>query len=267
MGGTSEVPGIGPVDREALDLALLDCVGVPQLVEAIEASTRRRAARLTGWPVTRWLVRRSDPLLELGIDANRSISRLVRAAEVPGEANVQRAQAETAVRDFAEKASVGLEGSWREAVRGVSTSRSDDIVISLDRAIVAADVPVARPAVWWRVVNVAQWVAFAVLLLGLGWLGLQVLADNTRVTIADPPEVGGYRMPELLAGGAFVVGVVLAVLSRIAGWATARFRARKAERSLTEAIEEVADQRVIGPVEAELAAYAQFRTNILHARD
>ena len=267
VGGTSEVPGIGPVDREALDLALLDCVGVPQLVEAIEASTRRRAARLTGWPVTRWLVRRSDPLLELGIDANRSISRLVRAAEVPGEANVQRAQAETAVRDFAEKASVGLEGSWREAVRGVSTSRSDDIVISLDRAIVAADVPVARPAVWWRVVNVVQWVTFAVLLLGLGWLGLQVLADNTRVTIADPPEVGGYRMPEVLAGGAFAVGVVLAVLSRIAGWATARFRARKAERSLTEAIEEVADQRVIGPVEAELAAYAQFRTNILHARD
>jgi len=103
--------------------------------------------------------------------------------------------------------------------------------------------------------------------VGLAWLGLQVLADNTRVTIADPPEVGGYRMPDLLAGGGFVVGVVLAVLSRIAGWATARFRARKAERSLTEAIEEVADSRVIGPVDAELAAYAQFRTNILRARD
>jgi protein-S-isoprenylcysteine O-methyltransferase Ste14 len=116
-------------------------------------------------------------------------------------------------------------------------------------------------------VNVVQWIAFAVLLVGLAWLGLQVLADNTRVTIADPPEVGGYRMPDLLAGGGFAVGVVLAVLSRIAGWATARFRARKAERSLTEAIEEVADQRVIGPVEAELGAYAQFRTNILRARD
>ena len=60
---------------------------------------------------------------------------------------------------------------------------------------------------------------------------------------------------------------LLAVLARIAGWATARFRARRAERSLTEAIEEVADERVIEPVEAELEAYAQFRTNILRARD
>ncbi len=71
----------------------------------------------------------------------------------------------------------------------------------------------------------------------------------------------------LLAVGGLVVGIGLAVLSRIAGWLTARLRARKAERLLTEAIEEVADTRVISPVEDELDAYADFRTNILRARD
>ena len=261
------MPGIGPVDREALDLALLDCVGVPQLVEAIEASTRRRAARLTGWPVTRWLVRRSDPLQELGIDANRSISRLARAAEVPGEANVQRAQAETAVRDFAEKASVGLEGPWREAVRGVSTSRSDDIVISLDRAIVAADVACRPPR---RVVARRERRAVGGLRrapVGLGWLGLQVLADNTRSRSPTHRRWGATGCRSCWPAALSRWASSWPSLSRIAGWATARFRARKAERSLTEAIEEVADQRVIGPVEAELAAYAQFRTNILRARD
>ena len=267
LGGTSENPGIGPVDCDALDNALLECVGVPQLVEAIEASTRRRAARLTGWPVTRWLVRRGDPLQELGIDPNRSISRLARLAEVPGEANVQRAQAETAVRDFAEKASVGLEGPWRDAVRSVSTSRADDIVISLDRAILSADVAVAGPAVWWRVVNVLQWLVLTAFVFGLGWYGLQVLADNTSVTLADPPEVAGYRLPVVLAVGGAAVGIGLAVLSRIAGWVTARLRARKADRGLTAAIEEVADTRVIEPVEAELGAYDRFRRNILRARE
>ena len=267
LGGTSENPGIGPVDCDALDNALLECVGVPQLVEAIEASTRRRAARLTGWPVTRWLVRRGDPLQELGIDPNRSISRLARLAEVPGEANVQRAQAETAVRDFAEKASVGLEGPWRDAVRRVSTSRADDIVISLDRAILSADVAVAGPAVWWRVVNVLQWLALTAFVFGLGWYGLQVLADNTAVTLADPPEVAGYRLPVVLAASGLAVGIGLAVLSRIAGFVTARIRARKADRGLTAAIEEVADTRVIEPVEAELDAYDRFRRNIIRARE
>ena len=267
LGGTSEGPGIGPVDCDALDNALLECVGVPQLVEAIEASTRRRAARLTGWPVTRWLVRRSDPLQDLGIDPHRSISRLARASEVPGEANVQRAQAETAVRDFAEKASVGLARPWRDAVRGVSTSRADDIVIALDRAIIRADVAVAGSAVWWRVVNVLQWLALIAFVVGLGWSGLQLLADNTDAAVRDAPEVAGYRLPVLLAAGGLVVGIGLAALSRMLGWVTARVRARRAERALTEAIEEVADTRVIQPVEAELEAYEVFRTNILRARD
>ena len=267
LGGTSEGPGIGPVDCDALDETLRESVGVPQLVEAIEASTRRRAARLTGWPVTRWLVRRGDPLQELGIDPNRSISRLARMAEVPGEANVQRAQAETAIRNFAEKASVGLEGPWRDAVRNVSTSRADDIVISLDRAILSADVAVAGPAVWWRVVNVLQWLVLTAFVFGLGWYGLQVLADNTAVTLADPPEVAGYRMPVVLAVGGLAAGIGLAVLSRIAGWVTARLRARKADRGLTEAIEEVADHRIIEPVEAELDAYDRFRRNIIRARE
>jgi GTP-binding protein EngB required for normal cell division len=265
-GGTSEVPGIGPVDRQALDLALLDCVGVPQLVEAIEGSTRRRAARLTGWPVTRWLVRRTDPLQELGIDPNKSISRMARAAEVPGAAHVQRAQAETAVRDFAEKASVGLERPWREAIRDVSTSRADDIAIALDRAVVRADVAVPPKAIWWRVVNVVQWLALAALVVGGVWWGLQLLPDRTGLSVPGGPDVRELDLAILLAVGGLAVGVGLAAISRLTAWITARRRARKAERALTEAVEAVAEQRVAEPIRAELAAYERYRTNILRAR-
>ena len=87
------------------------------------------------------------------------------------------------------------------------------------------------------------------------------------MTLADPPEVRGYGLPVLLAAGGLVVGIGLAALSRMAGWLTARIRARRAERALTEAIESVADERVLQPVEIELEAYDQFRTNILRARD
>ena len=266
VGGTSEVPGISEIDRQALDLALLDCVGVSQLVEAIEASTRRRAVRQTGWPVTRWLTRRSDPLQELGIDPNGSIARLSQAADVPGAANVQRAQAESAVRNLAEKASVGLQGPWREAVRLVSTSRADDIVIWLDRAIVRADITLARTAIWWRIVNVLQWVAFGTMVLGAAWLALIQIAEVTGLTVADPPDAAGRSLPLVMAVGGLLAGIGMDLVSRAAAWITARRRARAVERALSGAIETVADEQVIAPVQAELDAYATYRTNILRAR-
>lgn len=265
-GGTSEVPGISTVDRNALDLALLDCVGVPQLVDGIKESTRRRASRLTGWPVTRWLTRRSDPLQDLGIDPNRSISRLARTAEVPGDAYVQRAQAETAVRDLAEKASVGLERPWRDAVRAVSSARIDQIVTALDQGIVRADVAVARSPVWWRVANVLQWLFLAALIVGVGWLGAVVIDDYSDLTVPAPPVVAGFELPVLLTVGGLAAGIVLAVLSRLVAWVSGRFRARRAERALTDAIETVADERVIEPIEHELEAYATYRKSILRAR-
>ncbi|MCL8251533.1 50S ribosome-binding GTPase [Aeromicrobium fastidiosum] len=60
VGGSSEAPGISEAARRTLDDALVDSAGVPQIVEAIESSTRRRAALATGWPVLRWLGRGGD---------------------------------------------------------------------------------------------------------------------------------------------------------------------------------------------------------------
>ncbi|MGH8940756.1 MAG: hypothetical protein ACRDV2_15620, partial [Actinomycetes bacterium] len=205
-------------------------------------------------------------LQELGIDPHHSISRLARAAEVPGEANVQRAQAETAVRDFAEKASVGLERPWRDAVREVSTSRADDIVVSLDKAVVSADVTVPTSAVWWRVVNVVQWALLAAFILGGVWWGLLYLSDRSALFVQAGPEVAGYRLAVVMTIVGLAGGIGLSVLSRVAAWISGKTLARTAGRDLTEAIEAVADERVIEPVQEELEAYARYRTNIIRAR-
>lgn len=131
VGGRSTVPGVTDTDVAELDRALVDGVGVPQIVTAISSITRRRAVRRTGWPVTRWLGRlRKEPWQELGLGEDLSPAALAKAA-VPDEARVQRASAETAVRDFAEKAAVGLERPWRDAVRAASTVQGADIVAEL----------------------------------------------------------------------------------------------------------------------------------------
>lgn len=264
VGGTSTVPGIGDVDREALELGLLDCAGVPQLVQAVEASTRRRAARRTGWPVTRWVLGRvhKDPLRELGLDED--LSTLARSS-LPSAGHVHRAQAEGAVRELAEKASVGLATPWREAVRAASVQRTDDIVAALDDAVVGTDLGVARPALWWRAVDVLQWLALAALVVGGVWLGLLGVSALTGVEVPGGPVVLGFSLPVLLALVGLVGGVGLALGSRLLARATARSKARRVERELRDSIAAVAQERVVAPVQAELERYERFRSGITRA--
>ncbi|WP_375002634.1 GTPase [Aeromicrobium sp. CTD01-1L150] len=263
-GGTSAVPGVGDVDKQALEAGLLDSAGVPQLVEAVEASTRRRAARHTGWPVTRWLGRtRKDPLAELGLGDD--VTGIVRDS-LPSTDHVHRAQAEGAVRELAEKASVGLAPPWRDAVREASVQRTDDVVSALDDAVVGTNLGIARPALWWRLVDAVQWLSLGALVVGLVWLGLLAVDAVAPVDVPQGPEVAGFSLPVVLAVGGLVVGVGLAVLSRLLARVAARSKARRIEERLSESIAQVAHERVLAPVESELERYARYRAGIVRAQ-
>ena len=71
--------------------------------------------------------------------------------------------------------------------------------------------------------------------------------------------------PTLLLLGGVAVGVLLALVSRLLVAGTARGRARSADKRLREAIDEVAQDLVVAPIEAELAAYAQAREGLAQA--
>ncbi|EFQ83682.1 hypothetical protein HMPREF0063_11345 [Aeromicrobium marinum DSM 15272] len=263
VGGRSTVPGVTDTDVAELDRALVDGVGVPQIVTAISSITRRRAVRRTGWPVTRWLGRlRKEPWQELGLGEDLSPAALAKAA-VPDEARVQRASAETAVRDFAEKAAVGLERPWRDAVRAASTVQGADIVAELDRAVAGTDLKAVRPAVWWTLVNVLQWLLLVAAVAGLGWW---VAADVVDVgDVSAPPEVMGRSAALVLAVGAALAGIAVATAARGAGRVGAGRRAAHADRELRATIDEVARARVVEPVRAELELYDRYRRGIEQA--
>ncbi len=265
VGGSSETPGLAPADRQALDEALVECAGVPHIVDAVSTSTRRRAAQRTGWPVARWLGRlRKDPLKELGLGDDLSMSALARAA-VPETGNVQRANAELAIRDAAEKASVGLERPWRDAVRDASNPPGDDIIDALDRAIHETSLGVARPAIWWRLVQGVQLLLFLAMVGGLGWLAAQGIQQLASFDLPDLGKVGGVPMAAVVAGGSLVAGLVLAAVSSLASRIGGRRKAKRADRQLREAIDRVTAERVIAPIQAELDAYANYRSGILDA--
>lgn len=264
-GGRADIPGLTDIDRQALDLALLDSVGAPQLVEAVEASTLRTARRHTGWPPLRWVGRlRKDPLRELGIDPTGSVASLTRAVR-PSIGHVQRAQAESAVREIAEKAAVGLERPWRDAVRNASARTGDDVVRELDDTIDRIDLGLSRTPVWWRLVDVLQWLAFAAFVAGVGWGAVELASRVAGWEVPEAPVVLGFSLPLLLLVGGLAVGVVLAVLARVTVRASARRRAQRAEAVLRRTVDEVAQEKVLAPLQAELDRYERYRSGIVRA--
>lgn len=261
VGGRSVVPGVTDTDVDELDRALVESVGVPQIVSAISTLTRRRAVARTGWPITRWLSRlRKEPWQNLGFGDDLSPAELVKVA-LPEHAYLQRATAETAVREFAEKASVGFERPWREAVRGASTVQGADIVAELDRAISSTDLRAVRPAGWWSAVNLLQWVLLATAIGGFVWWGVSDLAGIGL----EPRRVAGQSLALVLGLGGIVGGIVLATLSRMGARFGARSRAAYADRQLRATIDQVATTRVTGPVRAEVAAYERYRAGLERA--
>lgn len=245
-GGTAEIPGLTDVDRQYLETSLEAAAGVRQVVQAVRRATRRRGARLTGWPPLRWLVRRPK-VSELSV-------------------GVQGAQAEVAIREFADTASVGLDGPWRDAVRAVSAGRAQATVPKLEAAVDGAGLVSLRSPLWWYVVNILQWVGILALLGGaLWWAGVEFLPRFGQ-RLPAPAQILGYPMPIFAAASGLVAGVALALGSALANRVGAVRRARHIERVLRASIDAVAEAEIVTPVRTELDAYQRYRSGILRAR-
>ena len=263
--GTSTHPELSKARIAALDDALAQAAGVPTVVGAVESATRMRANRATGWPVTAWLSRlRPDPLkrlhLDLGKDGKQYTGR--GRTSVPGPTKVQRASVDSEVRAVADEVSAPLARPWAESVRRASVSRLPDLNDRLDSALAATDLDAGRVPVWAGLVRVVQWLLLLAAIAGAVWLG--VLATDRYLGVSEPstPDVAGFPVPTVMLLGGIVLGIVLSLLCRLLVSATARSRARSADRRLRAAIAEVADDLVVAPVRAELAAYDEVREGL-----
>jgi hypothetical protein len=266
--GSTAHPDLSKERIAALDDALAGAAGVPIVVDAVESATRMRANRATGWPVTAWLSRlRPDPLkrlhLDLGKDGKQYTGR--GRTSVPAATQVERARVDSEVRAIADEVSAPLARPWAEAVRRASVSRLPDLNDRLDSALGATELNADRIPVWAGAVRVLQWLLLLAAAAGAVWLA--VLAGDRYLDVSEPstPDVAGFPVPTVMLLGGVVLGVVLSLVCRLLVSATARSRARSADRRLREAIAAVADDLVVGPVRAELAAYDEVRAGLARA--
>jgi GTPase Era involved in 16S rRNA processing len=263
--GSGKVPTLSKERVAALDDAFADAAGVPTVVKAVADSTRMRANRATGWPVTAWFSRlRPDPLKRLHLDLGASGKELTGTARtsVPKATGVQRARVDTEVRALADQVGEGLAPSWAGAVRSASVSRLPDLGDRLDRAVASTDLGAAKIPAWAGLVRVLQYVLVLAALAGAGWLALLALGSYLRLPELPTPEIGPLPLPTLLLVGGVLLGVLLALVCRWLVAATARTRARTADKRLRDAISEVSAEMVVAPIQAELASYAEVREGL-----
>ncbi|WP_372727642.1 GTPase [Nocardioides sp.] len=266
--GAGSSRGISAERAAALDDALADAAGVPTVVDAVERSARLRAARATGWPVTAWISRfKPDPLKRLHLDlgaAGKSLTGRARTS-APEATPVQRARIDSEVRALSDDVTEGLAQPWVESVRSASVARLPDLGDRLDAALGSTDLGVSGVPRWAGALRYLQWMLLLVALTGAAWLGVLAGASYLQLGTPGVPEASGFPIPTMLLIGGVALGILLALMSRVLVNATARRRAKVADRRLRSAVHDVARELVIEPMEAELAAHAAVKAGLAKA--
>ena len=252
-----DAAGVAREDRLGLVAALEDAAGVPTIVRAVTDAHRRRGALATGWPFVRWVRRfRPDPLRRLRLpETPQPATR----TSLPPPTDVQQAQVATAARRLADRAVGDLPPPWPRLVRDAALGAEDRVADRLDHAVGSTDLHVSRRPRWWGVAGFLQRVLAALVAAGALWLLLLFVLGYLRVEEVVPlPEIRGIPIPTWLVLGGIAVGIVLALLARWVNRGGARRRRRGAARSLRAAVERVAQELVISPVEEELSAHTRL---------
>ena len=270
--GTDPAPELSRRTVQTLDAQLGEAAGVPVVTQAVDQAWRLRGGLATGWPVLAWVAKfKPDPLRRLRLGSAKRRTEIASPTgtsrtSLPGSTGVQQARVDTALRTLADEASDGLRRGWSDAVRATTRRSGAGLSDALDRAVATTDLDVDRHRRWWSAVRVLQWVLFAGVLVGLGWLGAAFLLAYLQ--LPPLPKVVWFRFPAptVLVVGGVAAGLLVAALARIGVVIGARRRARLARQRLLASVSRVSADQVVAPVRAELERYETARSAILRAR-
>ncbi len=257
--------------RATLLATLDDAAGVSLVVDAVRKAYVRDAMLATGWPPLRWVRKfRADPLRTLGLrlgstkksqKTESAPAELVRSS-LPTASPAVKAQINSATRAYVAAASASLPARSGEDLNARAVTTVSGLATDLDQAITRT--VQVRPARWWGFLGALQWLFLAVAIVGAAWLLLLAILDYLRMPTNElTPAVDFFGVavpwPSALLVGGVAVGVFLALISRLLAAIGSRRRATQAERKLRAGVEQVAKDKILGAVDAELALLAEAR--------
>jgi hypothetical protein len=256
-----DVPA-GPALR--LADAFAGAAGLAGVTDALEDIREIHAARYLSWPFGRaagWFPGR-DPV-RLG-----RVSGDARTAVAAG-AEAQQSEIDRAVTVFADTVGEGLPDPWPRTVRAAARSRVGEVSGALSAAISESMPAGTRVPAWWRLVLAWQWLLVAMVVAGIGWLGVVLVAGVLHAAGPHPPElIGSAGLLPWLA--AMVVALLLLGWLTASGSQNAVMLSSDREREhmaaiMRSRIDAVARDLVVTPTGAELSGYAQFCAGLVAA--
>jgi GTPase Era involved in 16S rRNA processing len=255
--------------------ALGRAAGIPTVLAAVERDYRRSATAHTGWPFTRWARGlRPDPLKRLRLDRSRDRKATVSATDVrlvlgrsslPPASPAARSAVDLATRDLGDRAGEGLPDRWAEAAQEAASPPDDRMADALDQAVMQTSLR-GRTPWWWSIVGLLQWLLAAVAVAGLVWLLVLMAMGWLQLPEVDTPQWGPLPYPLLMLAGGVLIGLTLAALGRVLGRVGGRRRRRLIEKRLHEAIDTVARERIVAPVQQVLTDHRETREQLQIAR-
>ena len=243
--------------------------GIDIVADAVRDSVRHRGQLATGWPLVKWIGRlKPDPLKRLRLGGAKKQDKeetpAITRSSLPARSAASGAHLATGLRGLTQELSEGMPPLWRDAVGAAVHESERRLPDDLDRAVVGADLKVARNPVWWNLIRALQWLLIVAVVVGVGWLTLNVVLGYLGLPAVGTVPIGregGLQvpLPTVLLIGGLLAGIVVSAISQLIINATARGAARRARRSLEKAVAEVARDRVLAPAEAEVERYVTAR--------
>ena len=261
--GTDKVESLGKAPLVTVTEGCMEVAGVDQIAAAVSESVTRAGRAATGWPWLKWLGHfKPDPLKRLNLDrflpgkSSPEPAELVRSSIVVHP--VTRARIDTIIRQVGDQVGTKLPRGWRSAMDRVVKRQAAMLPDAVDQGVVATDLNLGEKRAWWSVVRFFQWMIFAVTLVGLGWLATNVVLS---VFLAMPaiaaPRYWRLPLPTWMVIGGVAAGLILAGFSRIGVAVSAKAASVRAQFRLRKAMEKVAADQIIAPIDNELARYRQ----------
>jgi type VI protein secretion system component VasK len=152
-----------------------------------------------------------------------------------------------------------LDKPWRQSIRRVSVDRADEVADAIDSTVGSRGLGRGNVPSWARGVQVVQWLLFLAVFAGLGWAAWvqwgPKQAHHVSITI-----------PLIVAGGAFVAGLLLALLSLAPAKRAGANAAGRLAESVRESVTQVAEREVVTPTRDEVAAHGAFHSALARVR-